>query len=190
MLVTPPTYVKKDGVQYRVDGVSKNFVFIWSQHNKGFVFDVSTGSLIANDYHPVTLASRTYRSKDVLEGILGQGSTLHPHEFSDAGQMSTDTLRKLRGFSMRLSKLTNLDVPCSVLKLHLLPVVEALLNGVPAKELNQGIKSLYDFDVPKIVVNYLNGGYQMPFTLERLLRMIGGEAMIRPGIDEPLSEVM
>jgi len=189
MLVTPPTYVKKDGVQYRVDGVSGNYVFMWSQHNKGFVFDVSTGSLISQDYHPVTLASRTFKSKKVLEGILGAGATDYPHEFSGAEGMTMDTVRKLKSFSMNLSKLTHLSVPCSVLGVQFLPIVQALLSGVPAKELVQGIKSLYDYDVPKIVVNYLSGRYQMPFKLERLLRMIGGEAMIREGIDEPLSVV-
>lgn len=184
MLVTPPTYVRRDGVQYRVDGVAKDFVFMWSQHNQGFVVDIRGGSLMAKNYHPVTLASFTFRSKEVLEGILGEGKVQYPHQYNGADDMSMDTVRFLKTNSTRLSKLIDMDVPCSIARYSLMPIVDAVLRKVSAKEFMQGIKSLYGLEIPKVTVNYLSGGYLMPFTLEKLLRLAGGKECLRPGLDD------
>jgi len=168
MIVTPPTYVKRDGIQYRVDGVSGNYVFLWSQHNKGFVLDVSLGTLVAKNYHPVTLAMATLSPKSVIEGILGPGTCETPWDYHTAFWTS-DKLKILKGYSTNLSKLLVVDCPDSVLPLRCIPIVEAMLMRVPAKELHQGIKSLYSIDIPKVTVNYLSGGYMMSLTLEELL---------------------
>lgn len=173
MLVTPPTYVKRDGVQYRIDGVAENFVFMWSQHNQGFVVDIRGGSLMAKNYHPVTLASFTYESKQVLEGILGKDRVAYPHQYTGADDMSMDTVRFLKTNSTRLGKLIDMNLPRSVVHYSYMPIVDAILRKVPAKEFMQGKKSLYDLEIPKVVVNYLSDGYLMPMTLERLLRLAG-----------------
>jgi hypothetical protein len=189
MLVAPPTFVKRDGVQYRIDGVSGNFVFLWSQHNSGFVVDVRGGSLIAKNYHPVTLASFTFRSKEVLEGMLGKGHPQYPHQFTGAEHHDMETVRLIKTGSTRLGKLLELDVPCSAIPYGYMPIIDAMLRKVPAKEFSQGIKSLYDFEIPKVVVNYLSGGYIMPYPLEGLLRLVMGERALRPGVDDELVEL-
>jgi len=177
LIVTPPTYVKRDGIQYRVDGVLDNTIFLWSQHSRGFVLDSSLGTMISQNYHPVTLAIHTPRPQKVVEGILGGGNYRYRTDFHTS-MSAQSNLNLLKNYSTNLSKLANVDEPSSVLRVRCLPVVEAIISRIPAKELYQGVKSLYGIEIPKVTVNYLSGGYQMPWTLEELLRKVQEQGRI------------
>jgi len=178
MIVTPPTYVKRDGVQYRIDGVEDNFVFLWSQHGKGFVLSVDLGSLIQKNYHPVSLAMATLRPLSVINGVLKTTSFDCAVNLM-ADEIDTRDMLVLDSYSRKLGNLLGLDVPCSVASWKQLPIVEAIVTRVPAKELYQGVKLLYGIEIPKVTVNYLGGGYLMSITLEELLSQVQEEGALR-----------
>lgn len=183
MLVVPPTYVKRDGIQYRIDGVSGNFVFMHSQHGKNFVMNIGTGSLLLKNYHPITLATVADMPIEVIEGVLDDFVGFEGMKGFTSKYFTLESMKVANQYLVNLSRL--LDLSCrGVLSVHLIPIVEAMVRGVPARELHQGIKSLYSVDIPKVVVNYLSGGYQMELTLEELLRMVREEGSFNLVVDE------
>jgi hypothetical protein len=159
-------YVKRDGVQYRVDGVMLNQVFMHSQHDKSFALDVSTGTLVSQKYHPITLARYTLESNRVIKGIL---KTHLNNEDFESSWLQLENLKLVQAYEVSLHMLAGLKVPSSVVPMLYLPIIEAFIVRVPAKELYQGIKTMYDFEAPKMQVNYLSQGYLMEGTLQELL---------------------
>jgi len=177
MMVTPPTYIKRDGIQYRVDGVHENKVFLWSQFDKSFVLDVSLGTLIQQAYHPSNLVQYTLQSWKVCYGIFGEEWSTADHGMSWR-EGDVRALRMAKEYVLRLSRLVTLHIPCSVVSITLLPIIEAVIVRVPAKEFHQGIKSLYGVDIPKVQVNYLSKGYQMECSLEELVCKVRDEGQL------------
>lgn len=180
MMVVPPTYVKRDGVQYRVDGVHHNCVFMFSQHQKCFVLDARLGTMFAKSYHPITLATFTKDPKLVINGVLGTDACADRYDFCAYELLSVEALKKAKTYSTNLSKLLNLDIPRSVLNLSLIPILGALVERISAKELHQGVKTLLGVDIPKVTVNYLSGGYLIEggVTVENLLYMVRNDGRL------------
>jgi len=167
MIVCPPMYVKRDGVQYRVDGIQMNKIYLRSQHQKDFTVDVSLGNLVQQDYHPITLAQWTDSPYSVIGGVLG----IEPNEVPTfrPDEVNLKECQMAGIYEINLHKLSKINLPSAVLGSLYLPIVEAVLTRVPAKELFQGIKTLFGYEIPKVQVNYLSSGYMMNVPFERLL---------------------
>jgi len=163
MILTSPTFVKRNGERFRVDGIHANCVFMQNYHMKGVMLDLSTGVLQSLDYHPFTLLRHTYCPRTVCK---------HLGISAEIGPGSLEFIKTLRKYEGKLQELASCGDGLNVLYPSVFPVLEALITGVSAKEIYQGTKTAFDYEVPKLIVNYLSGGYQTEILIEVILRQV------------------
>lgn len=153
MMLTPPTYVKRDGRQLRMDAVHRNGVFLTDNQYGGLILDITTGSVLQLNYHPIDLVRRT-RSPATVFRSMGM------IDFDELSAKVTLRMAELgRQYVTSLHKLSGVSEPCAVVPPKFIQLIEAFVKGVPTKELYQGAKTAFGLELPKMTKNYLNGGY-------------------------------
>lgn len=171
MMVTPPFVVKRDGTLYRIDGISNDTLFMTCLRKKGYVLDVTTGLLICQNYHPARLLTSTCLPEQEKSRLLPVvGSSLRGHlDLSDA----------LRVYESKLEELNKIDFPKAIVPSRFLPILGGFVKGVDGVKMFQGIKTAFGFEIPKVTVNYLTGGYHMQYSLEELVLRVMDHAGLK-----------
>jgi len=166
MLLVPPTMVRRDGNQLRVDAVHENSVFCTDTRAKaGFLLDLGAGVLQEVAYHPLNLVTQTESPDEVLGSLAPR--------YHGVSRNSIQFPRFLDEYEDNLWKLSILDVPNSVITDECIPVVVAFMLRTNPKEIHQGLKTAYGLTPPKMIMNYLTQGYQFDpewFTIEMIAR--------------------
>jgi len=174
MMLIPPTYVKRDGQQLRMDGVHHNWVFMLDTRSNGYVLNVREGSLLKLQYHPIDLAFKTRQPKLVWEGMCVK---LEKRRYL----VNLEFVRESRNYVENLDLLGALRIPQAIVPTSYIQIVEAFVRKVPAKELYQGVKTVFNIELPKMIQSYLNGGYHWE-EKERSLECFVLQAMVEGGL--------
>jgi len=174
MMLIPPTFVKRDGRQLRMDAVHRNTVYLCDTQLGSRFLDVTTGSVFKLNYHPYTLVYKTRNPKLVLKKLgLNEGLS--------GGIVNLQYVREAKKYLSKLLTLSAVDLPSCIVPNNVIQLVEAFVRGVSTKELFQGAKTALNIQLPKMVQNYLNGGYHWEET-NRSLECFVLQAIVEKGL--------
>lgn len=160
MLLLPGTYVKRDNVVFKVHGLDGDFVYLTNHHLKTCRLDLRLGMLRPFNYVPYELAEKTGQ----LEALI---SIMFPDQ--EEGMRSVFVQSDYERADHQFDKCWKLE--CYLNDFYQ-PILLGMIRNIDAKELHQGVKSVYGFEIPKMMVCYLTNGYHFDGTVECLIRDI------------------
>jgi len=152
-MLIPGTHVRRDGRQLRMDAVHRNDVFLYDTQFGGLRLDITTGTTFRFNYHPYDLVFKTRDPSRILAWLRVSRSE------EESGRVTLSYVRQAQEYMSNIHKLSAIEVPETVIPSYYIQLVEAFVQGVPTEKLFQGVKTAFGIELPKMIQNYLNGGY-------------------------------